>query len=75
MPVEGICLYPILDYPGWDNERPCEVGLLSAPDSHGHRTVCRPLAQELRRQRRIFARSRAGTIRSGSALVGDLRSA
>jgi len=25
VPVEGVCLYPIMDYSGWDNERhvPC----------------------------------------------------
>ena len=33
VPVEGICLYPILDHPGWDDERPCPNGLLhSIPD-------------------------------------------
>ena len=32
--VEGICLYPVLDYPGWENGRTCEVGLLGiAPES------------------------------------------
>lgn len=28
VPVAGICLYPILDHPGWDDERPCPNGLL-----------------------------------------------
>ncbi|MBJ6123282.1 glycosyltransferase family 4 protein [Sphingomonas mollis] len=28
VPVQGICLYPILDHPGWDDERPCPNGLL-----------------------------------------------
>ncbi len=33
VPVAGICLYPILDHPGWDDERPCPNGLLhTAPD-------------------------------------------
>jgi hypothetical protein len=54
VPIEGICLYPIIDYPGWDNERPCEAGLLSHPDKHGVRTACYPFAQELRRQQAIF---------------------
>ena len=27
MPVEGLCLYPILDYPGWEDGRLCETGL------------------------------------------------
>jgi hypothetical protein len=58
VPFAGICLYPIVDYPGWEDERICPVGLLSTPDSHGMRTPYLPQAQELRRQRRIFARTR-----------------
>lgn len=26
--VEGICIYPIMDYPGWDNDRHCPCGLI-----------------------------------------------
>jgi len=29
VPVEGVCLYPILDHPGWDDERYCPNGLLA----------------------------------------------
>ena len=54
VPVDGICLYPILDYPGWENERVCPVGLLSMPDARGQRAVCASLASELRRQRQLF---------------------
>lgn len=28
VPIEGICLYPILDHPGWDDDRYCPNGLL-----------------------------------------------
>ncbi|WP_380784681.1 glycosyltransferase [Sphingomonas sp. R86521] len=28
VPVEGICLYPVLDHPGWDDGRYCPNGLL-----------------------------------------------
>ncbi|MFD1704908.1 beta-glucosidase [Methylopila henanensis] len=47
--VEGVCLYPILDYPGWDNERLCEVGLFGPANDDGDRTTYQPLADELRR--------------------------
>ncbi|ACA14671.1 beta-glucosidase/6-phospho-beta-glucosidase/beta-galactosidase [Methylobacterium sp. 4-46] len=57
VPVLGICLYPILDYPGWENERPCAVGLLSAPDEAGARRTDGPLAREIREQRARFAGS------------------
>lgn len=50
IPVEGICLYPILDYPGWDNDRACAVGLFSAPDAAGRRTIDTEFAAEVRAQ-------------------------
>jgi beta-glucosidase/6-phospho-beta-glucosidase/beta-galactosidase len=52
--VEGICIYPVTCYPGWDNSRHCEVGLLSTIGSDGKREVYAPLSDELRRQREIF---------------------
>jgi hypothetical protein len=54
IPIEGICLYPIIDYPGWDNERTCHVGLLSPPGAQGHRSVCASLARELSHQQQLF---------------------
>ncbi|HWL70021.1 MAG TPA: hypothetical protein VNS22_16775 [Geminicoccus sp.] len=54
VPVLGICYYPILDYPGWDNNRHCEVGLLTKPDSEGRRAVCEPLRDEFERQQMAF---------------------
>ncbi|RIL07957.1 MAG: beta-glucosidase [Proteobacteria bacterium] len=50
VPIEGICLYPVLDYPGWENGRTCRVGLLSMPDAAGRRSDCPALAEELARQ-------------------------
>ncbi|MDB5557104.1 beta-glucosidase [Enterovirga sp.] len=54
VPVEGICLYPILDYHGWDNDRLCATGLLSAADDRGQRRVHEPLAEELKVQAARF---------------------
>jgi beta-glucosidase/6-phospho-beta-glucosidase/beta-galactosidase len=56
IPVEGICLYPITDYPGWTNGRHCKVGLLGLLDHQDQRAVYSPLAEELRRQQAIFDR-------------------
>jgi beta-glucosidase/6-phospho-beta-glucosidase/beta-galactosidase len=50
IPVEGICLYPILDYPGWADERHCQVGLLGFPDAAGERPLHAGLAEELQSQ-------------------------
>jgi beta-glucosidase/6-phospho-beta-glucosidase/beta-galactosidase len=55
VPVEGICLYPVLEYLGWDNDRRCPVGLLGAVSESGRRPVYEPLAAELRRQSGIAA--------------------
>jgi hypothetical protein len=66
--VEGICLYPITAYPGWDNSRHCEVGLLSPIGSDGKRSVYEPLVEELRRQKAIFGLSKAS-----DASLGRLR--
>lgn len=48
--IEGVCLYPITDYPGWDNERHCETGLLGLASPYGYRPVYLPLAQEIKLQ-------------------------
>ena len=63
VPVAGLCIYPVLDYPGWEDERVCQVGLLSAANELGRRKVCSGLARELRRQQVIFADARANRVR------------
>lgn len=55
VPVHGICLYPILDYPGWDDDRYCRSGLWGYPDPAGQREIHSPLAGELARQIARFA--------------------
>ncbi|CAN5406447.1 hypothetical protein BH10CHL1_BH10CHL1_01010 [soil metagenome] len=54
VPVEGICLYPILNHPGWHNERYCHNGLWGYADPNGKRKIYRPLARELQRQQRLL---------------------
>ena len=51
---EGICLYPVTAYPGWDNSRHAEVGLFSTPLARGERRLFAPLAAEVERQRGLF---------------------
>lgn len=53
VPVHGACLYPVLDYPGWDDDRHCQSGLwgyADPGDPAGNRPIHRPLAEELARQ-------------------------
>jgi beta-glucosidase/6-phospho-beta-glucosidase/beta-galactosidase len=50
VPVQGVCLYPILNHPGWEDERHCYNGLFDYADDSGQREVYEPLAAELARQ-------------------------
>ena len=54
VPVEGICLYPIVNHPGWEDDRHCCNGLWDYPDEKGERQIYEPLALELYRQRLQF---------------------
>jgi hypothetical protein len=47
VPVEGLCLYPIVDHLGWDGERLCPNGLLSDTVGPDGRSVHHPLAERL----------------------------
>jgi glycosyltransferase involved in cell wall biosynthesis len=51
VPVEGICLYPIVNHPGWDDDRACENGLLSALPNGMKRDVHEPLARIIQSSR------------------------
>lgn len=54
VPLEGICLYPIVNHPGWEDDRHCYNGLWDYADENGHRIIYEPFARELRRQMRLF---------------------
>jgi beta-glucosidase/6-phospho-beta-glucosidase/beta-galactosidase len=54
VPLHGICLYPILNHPGWLDNRHCHNGLWDYADEKGNRKIYSPLAAELRRWRKIF---------------------
>jgi len=53
VPVEGVCLYPILNHPGWDDDRHCFNALWDYPQANGERVIYRPLADELARQQTL----------------------
>lgn len=48
VPVHGICLYPIVNHPGWDDKRHCRNGLWDYPNESGEREIYRPLALEIK---------------------------
>jgi len=53
--LEAVCIYPILDHPGWEDDRHCPNGLWGYADDAGRRPVYEPLAEELARQQKAFA--------------------
>jgi beta-glucosidase/6-phospho-beta-glucosidase/beta-galactosidase len=55
--IRGICWYPITAYPGWDNSRHAETGLLSTVVANGSRHVDQRLLEEFEVQRALFDRS------------------
>ncbi len=56
VPLEGMCIYPICNHPGWDNDRHCHNGLLDYADPNGSREVYEPLARELEIQTELMQR-------------------
>lgn len=54
VPVEGLCWYPILSHPGWDDNRHLQCGLWDYADAQGARVAHDPLLGEWERQRERF---------------------
>ncbi len=54
--ILGICLYPVMDYPGWDDHRHCSCGIVELDSQWQQRTLRHPLVEELRCQRTLFSR-------------------
>ena len=51
VPIEVVCLYPIVNHPGWDDDRHCYNGLWYYGNELGDREIYKPLADELQFQR------------------------
>ena len=54
VPVYGLCLYPVVNHPGWEDDRHCHNGLWDYPDAAGYREIYEPLARELESQRTLL---------------------
>lgn len=54
VPLEGLCLYPIIDYPGWGDDRHCHSGLWDYAGDDGQRAIYEPLAEELVHQQALW---------------------
>lgn len=81
VPVEGVCLYPVVNFPGWGDDRHCETGLWGYPSSDGQRELCKPFAEELCLQQDAFAEvirdrnTEMGRTETGRSIPPDKRNA
>ncbi len=55
VPIHGICLYPVMNHPGWVDDRHCPNGLIDYDPKTMRRWPDEPLLAELRRQQERFA--------------------
>lgn len=66
--LHGVCLYPVLNHPGWDDDRHCHNGLLDYSSTTGEHALYSPLAAEVQRQAQLF--SRPGALAATAAHTG-----
>ena len=76
VPILGICIYPVMDYPGWDDDRHCECGLIEAARDWSTRCLRQDLVQELEAQQSFLRADAAGvSVQNapwrGAAPTGD----
>ena len=52
--VVGVCLYPVMDYPGWDDERHCPCGVIAVDANWIERSLRDDLADEILLQTQLM---------------------
>lgn len=67
--LQGICLYPIVDHPGWEDDRHCHNGLWGYADDLAQREIHAPLAVEIERQQALFENMDPGADRTEDTTV------
>jgi len=60
--LHGLTLYPVLNHPGWLDDRHCRNGIWDYADAEGHRVPDDALAEEVRRQGPRLADERAAML-------------
>ncbi|MDB5218944.1 MAG: hypothetical protein JWO86_6871 [Myxococcaceae bacterium] len=69
--LHGLTLYPIINSPGWGDERHCHNGLWDYADEHGHRKLDEPFLAELQHQHGPLLAARAEMLARRSAATCD----
>ena len=57
LPILGVCLYPAMDYPGWDDGRHCRCGLIELDADWGRRWPDPEMARQIREEAELLARA------------------
>jgi hypothetical protein len=74
--LHGITIYPVLNHPGWADDRHCQNGLWDYADDNGDRPIHEPMAMELRRQTPRLAQARSKMLQrlcSSPSLAAEVR--
>jgi hypothetical protein len=70
--LHALTLYPILNHPGWVDDRHCHNGLWDYPDEAGERACHQPLAEEIARQSERLREVRAAMLARRAAAHAPL---
>ena len=54
VPVEGVCIYPVMDYPGWVDGRHCPSGLIRLDSGYRTRSLNQEMALAIEEQAKLF---------------------
>lgn len=57
VPVHGICLYPVMDYPGWKDDRTCRCGLIRSSGDWRGREVDEDLLHQVHEEHVLSQRA------------------
>ena len=60
--ILGVCLYPIVNHPGWEDERHCHNGLWDYLNEENGREPYEPLLEEVRVQEAAFAAAKNSKV-------------
>ncbi len=60
VPVEGLCIYPVMDYPGWSDDRHCQCGLIRSSGDWRVRAADEDVVEQLAEERLFLQAMAAG---------------
>ena len=69
VPLQGVCWYPIVNHPGWDNDRHCLNGLWDYPSDTGERAAFAPMEQALLEEMNLMSKPENETSSFDMSLI------